>query len=177
MSTPCGVYSSTTRACSTTFRILFSPPLPSISAPGSLQTNTPTLTTFSTACAPSRPGGEFNHRSGGQIYLKQLNLVIDFPSGATVLIPSAFVDHGNTPIADGETRYSITQYAAGGLFRWVKYGFQSAKSVLASVGGAKLVAAFDGVPGSRWEWALSLFSEVDQLEADREAVFGQDYYK
>ncbi|KAJ7471711.1 hypothetical protein B0H11DRAFT_1695346, partial [Mycena galericulata] len=68
-------------------------------------------------------GGEFDHTEGGQIYLDQIKLVIDFPSGAGLLIPSGFVKHGNTSIQASETRFSLTQYAAGGLFRWVKYGF------------------------------------------------------
>ncbi|KAJ7093334.1 hypothetical protein B0H15DRAFT_761452, partial [Mycena belliarum] len=72
-------------------------------------------------------GGSFDHKAGGQIYMKQIKMVIDFPSGATILLPSAFIDHGNTPIHGGDTRFSFTQYAAGGLFRWVKYGFRSAK--------------------------------------------------
>ncbi|KAF8215464.1 hypothetical protein K438DRAFT_1482456, partial [Mycena galopus ATCC 62051] len=78
---------------------------------------------------PITSGGNFNHKEGGHIYLKQLRLLVEFPSGATALIPSACIDHGNTPIQSGETRYSITQFAAGGLFRWVEYGFQTAKSL------------------------------------------------
>ncbi|KAF7346870.1 hypothetical protein MVEN_01438900 [Mycena venus] len=122
---------------------------------------------------PVTSGGHFNHQEGGHIYLKQLRLLIEFPSGATVLIPSACVDHGNTPIQPGETRYSITQFAAGGLFRWVAYGFKTAQSLLAQAGGKALRDAFDGMPGSRWKWALDLFSKVDELEADRAAVFGR----
>ncbi|KAJ7892370.1 hypothetical protein B0H13DRAFT_2340164 [Mycena leptocephala] len=122
---------------------------------------------------PVTSGGDFNHQKGGHIYLKQLRLLIEFPSGATVLIPSACVDHGNTPIQPGETRYSITQFAVGGLFRWVAYGFQTAKSLLAQAGGKALRDGFDGMPGSRWKWALDLFSKVDELEADRAAVFGR----
>ncbi|KIY61385.1 hypothetical protein CYLTODRAFT_447726 [Cylindrobasidium torrendii FP15055 ss-10] len=44
-------------------------------------------------------------------------------TGVTVFIPSALITHYNLPIAPGETRYSITQYSAGGLFRWVNNGF------------------------------------------------------
>ncbi|KAJ7136896.1 hypothetical protein C8R44DRAFT_608196 [Mycena epipterygia] len=120
-------------------------------------------------------GGNFNHEKGGQMYLKQIKLVIDFPSGASMLIPSAFVDHGNTPIQPSENRFSFTQYAAGGLFRWVKYGFRSAKSVLASAGGPQLVASFDGTPGSRWRWALDIFSKEDSLETDRRTALGAAY--
>ncbi|KAJ7029113.1 hypothetical protein C8F04DRAFT_963284 [Mycena alexandri] len=120
-------------------------------------------------------GGKFDHKNGGHLYLKQVKLVIDFPSGASALIPSAFVDHGNTPIQSDENRFSFTQYAAGGLFRWVKYGFRMAKSLLASVGGAELVASFDGQPGSRWEWVMGLFSKHEELEKDRQTALGSLY--
>ncbi|KAJ7094132.1 hypothetical protein C8R44DRAFT_645582, partial [Mycena epipterygia] len=117
-------------------------------------------------------GGHFDATKGGHIYLGQLRLVIEFPSGASMLIPSACVDHGNTPIQPGGTRYLMTQYAAGGLFRWAAYGYQTAKSLLSKPGGAQMRQAFDGEPGSRWQWALDLFSKYDQLDADRAAVFG-----
>ncbi|KAJ7149778.1 hypothetical protein C8R43DRAFT_887781, partial [Mycena crocata] len=117
-------------------------------------------------------GGNFDHKKGGHLYLKQFRLVIECPSTASVLIPSACVNHGNTPIQPGETRHSMTQYAAGGLFRWVEYGFQSAKALLAQKGGQKLKEVFDGVPGARWEWALNLFSKYDELESDRKEAFG-----
>ncbi|KAJ7018427.1 hypothetical protein C8F04DRAFT_1277728 [Mycena alexandri] len=120
---------------------------------------------------PITSGGRFNHVLGGHIYLRQLRLIIQFPSGATILIPSGCLDHGNTPIQTGETRYSMTQYAAGGLFRWAAYGFQSVKSLLAQPGGEDVKNAFDGVPGSRWKWGLDLFSKYDELLSDRVAVF------
>ncbi|KAJ7821626.1 hypothetical protein B0H14DRAFT_3875864 [Mycena olivaceomarginata] len=116
-------------------------------------------------------GGKYNHKRGGHLYLKQLHLVIEFPSSASMLIPSGCVDYGNTPIQPDETRHSITQYAAGGLFRWAAYGYKSAKDLLAKAGGKAVKDAFDGVPGSRWEWALGLFSKLDELEADRTTAF------
>lgn len=117
-------------------------------------------------------GGNFDSLLGGHIYLRQFRLVIEFPSGASILIPSGCVDHGNTPIQPDETRYSMTQYAAAALFRWAAYGYQSAKSLLSRPGGAEAKRGFDGEPGSRWQWALSLFSKHDELEADRAEVFG-----
>ncbi|KAJ7159045.1 hypothetical protein C8R43DRAFT_882134 [Mycena crocata] len=116
-------------------------------------------------------GGSFDHKRGGHMYLKQLRLVIEFPSGASLLIPSGCVNHGNTP---PEERHSITQYAAGGLFRWVAYGFQSLKALLATEGGKKLKEEIDGPPGARWRSAMGLFSKADELEEDRAAVFGVD---
>ncbi|KAJ7113453.1 hypothetical protein C8R44DRAFT_536995, partial [Mycena epipterygia] len=72
-------------------------------------------------------GGQFDPKRSALLYLKQLKLVVEFPSASSTLIPSAVIDHGNTPLTAGESRYSITQYASGGLFRWVKYGFKTTK--------------------------------------------------
>ncbi|KAJ7260064.1 hypothetical protein C8J57DRAFT_1072571, partial [Mycena rebaudengoi] len=116
--------------------------------------------------------GRFDHTRGGAFYMKQIKLLIDFPAGSSILMPSAFMDHSNTPIATGESRCSMTQYVAGGLFCWVKYGFQTRTSLLAQPGGKEQVASLDSVPGSRWQWALDLFSKVDELDADRRSVFG-----
>jgi hypothetical protein len=66
----------------------------------------------------------------------------------------------------------MTQYAAGALFRWAAYGYQSAKSLLSKSGGAEAKQQFDGEPGAQWQWALNLFSKHAELEADRAAVFG-----
>ncbi|KAJ6455101.1 hypothetical protein C8R47DRAFT_996960, partial [Mycena vitilis] len=121
---------------------------------------------------PITSGGNYNPKTSGHLYVKQFKAIFEFPPGATILITSGCVDHGNTPIQEDETRYSITQFAAGGLFRWVTYGFQTAKSLLTQAGGKAIRDGFDGVPGSRWKWALGLFSKFDELEADRAAVFG-----
>ncbi|KAJ6570657.1 hypothetical protein B0H10DRAFT_1840045, partial [Mycena sp. CBHHK59/15] len=94
-------------------------------------------------------GGDFDHSVGGHIYLKQLKFVIEFPCGSSILIPSGCVNHGNTPLQPCETRTSMTQYAAGGLFRWVAYGFQSAKSLLSQEGGKEMRDQFDGALGLR----------------------------
>ncbi|OSD07796.1 hypothetical protein PYCCODRAFT_1441668 [Trametes coccinea BRFM310] len=72
--------------------------------------------------------GRFDHRLGGHLILWDLGLIIEFPPGATVLIPSALLCHSNTAVQPHETRYSMTQYSAGGLFRWVECGFQSQKA-------------------------------------------------
>ncbi|KAK0225736.1 hypothetical protein IW262DRAFT_1446677 [Armillaria fumosa] len=68
--------------------------------------------------------GQFNPKKGGHLILWDLKLVIEFPPGSTILIPSAVLQHSNTTIGHGETRYSFMQYTAGGLFRWVDDGFQ-----------------------------------------------------
>ncbi|KAJ7609747.1 hypothetical protein DFH06DRAFT_1016895, partial [Mycena polygramma] len=115
--------------------------------------------------------GEYNHKTSAHLILKQLRLVVEFPSGSTSLIPSATVEHGNTPLSPGETRYSITQYAAGALFRWVRYGFKTGKQLLREKGGAALKAMYDGAPGDRARRGLGLFSKPEELANDRVNAF------
>ncbi|THU86218.1 hypothetical protein K435DRAFT_597299, partial [Dendrothele bispora CBS 962.96] len=61
--------------------------------------------------------GRFDPDKGGHLILWDLNLIIRFPPGSTILIPSALLTHSNTPIQDGEFRYSFVQYSAAALFR------------------------------------------------------------
>ncbi|KAJ7081794.1 hypothetical protein B0H15DRAFT_734217, partial [Mycena belliarum] len=106
-------------------------------------------------------GGDFDPKTSAHLYLKPIKLVVEFPPNASTLIPSAIIDHGNTPLAHGETRCSITQYAAGGLFRYVKYGFKTSKQLLSQKDGRKLKAALDGAPGERARWGMELFSKLE----------------
>ncbi|KAI0694815.1 hypothetical protein C8Q76DRAFT_634360 [Earliella scabrosa] len=96
--------------------------------------------------------GHYNHRLGGHLILWELKKIIEFPPGATILIPSAIIHHSNLAIAEHERRYSITQYTAGGLFRWAECRFQSYKDLKAS--GGKL--SRDG--RARWEWGVGMLS-------------------
>ncbi|KAJ7029546.1 hypothetical protein C8F04DRAFT_962673, partial [Mycena alexandri] len=116
---------------------------------------------------------KYNPKKSGHLYLNQLKLVVEFPPAATVRLPSAVINHGNTPLARGETRYSITQYAAGGLFRWVKYGFQTAKQLLAKKGGRALKAQLDGASGEWHAAGLDLFSKFSDLASDHAASFSK----
>ncbi len=59
--------------------------------------------------------GRFNPQKGGHFVLWDLKLVIEFPPGSTILIPSAVLCHSNTAISRKETRYSFTQYTVGGV--------------------------------------------------------------
>lgn len=72
--------------------------------------------------------GRYDSKEGGHLVLWEAGLVIEFPPGSTILIPSAILTHSNVPVPKGSTRYSVTQYTAGGLFRWVDHGFQSEES-------------------------------------------------
>lgn len=69
--------------------------------------------------------GSFDHTRGGHLVLWNLGIIIPFPPGSTILLPSALLVHSNIPIRDGETRYSVTSYSPGGLFRWWSNGCKS----------------------------------------------------
>ncbi|KAK7032543.1 hypothetical protein VNI00_012941 [Paramarasmius palmivorus] len=69
--------------------------------------------------------GDFDYTRGGHLVLWDLGLVIEVPPGCTVYFPSALIEHSNIPIAKHESRSSIVQYSAAGLFRWVHNGGMS----------------------------------------------------
>ena len=118
-------------------------------------------------------GGRFDHRTGGHLVLWEPKVIIEFPRGSTILIPSALITHSNTPIQPEETRYSVTQYCAGGLLRWVAYGFCTKKSLLGDGTGAERIAKIEGEGRSRWDWALNFFSKASELADDRQRVFSR----
>ncbi|KAJ8090753.1 hypothetical protein PM082_018319 [Marasmius tenuissimus] len=66
--------------------------------------------------------GYFVHTKSACLILWELKLVINFPSGSTVLIPSAVITHSNTQIAEGDECTSFTQYTASAIFRWADNG-------------------------------------------------------
>lgn len=107
--------------------------------------------------------GNFDPTLGGHLVLWDLKLVIEFPPGSTILIPSAALRHSNAAIQEGETRYSFTQYTAGGLFRWVDQGYQTAyqyKAKLSKAQKRKETARGE----ERWEMGVGLFSMLNSLQ-------------
>ncbi|KAJ7284752.1 hypothetical protein C8J57DRAFT_1052445 [Mycena rebaudengoi] len=77
--------------------------------------------------------GKFDYQKGRHLILWDCKLVLEFPPGTTILIPSAAIFHSNIPISEHEKRYSFTQYTASSLFHWVMHGFQSEEAYLASL--------------------------------------------
>ena len=59
--------------------------------------------------------GSFDAKKGGHIVFSDLKLIVEFPPGSTILIPSATIEHYNIPVAEGEERASLTQYCAGNI--------------------------------------------------------------
>ncbi|KIM78406.1 hypothetical protein PILCRDRAFT_75550, partial [Piloderma croceum F 1598] len=70
----------------------------------------------------------FDPTLGGHLVLWGLRLVIEFPPGSTILIPSGAIRHSNIMIRAGKSQYSFTQYTTGGLFCWVDHGYQTESS-------------------------------------------------
>lgn len=105
--------------------------------------------------------GVFDSKKGGHLILWDLKLVIEFPSGSTILIPSATLIHSNVPVQDGEQRASFTQYSSGGLFRWVDNGFRTEGELAAS--DPEEYDRMLRLKETRWEMGLDLLSTIDDL--------------
>ena len=102
--------------------------------------------------------GNFDHTRGGHLVLWELKLIIEFPAGSTIFIPSAIINHSNLAIQPHEQRYSLTQYTAGGIARWVACGFKTLKS-LAAGGGTLLMSGAE-----RWQQGVGLLATWDELQ-------------
>ncbi|KAJ7861332.1 hypothetical protein B0H13DRAFT_2568122 [Mycena leptocephala] len=87
--------------------------------------------------------GNFDYTKGGHLILWDCKLILEFPPGTTVLIPSAALFHSNIPI--GERRYSFTQYTAGGYSAERAREREEAKT--------------------RWQMGAGLFSTLDELKS------------
>ncbi|KAJ6458778.1 hypothetical protein C8R45DRAFT_843668 [Mycena sanguinolenta] len=82
--------------------------------------------------------GSFNPDIGGHIVLWDYNCIIRFPPGCNSLIPSTVITHSNTPVAENEEHFSLIQYSASSLFRWVANGFQCDRDWFASATAADI---------------------------------------
>lgn len=66
--------------------------------------------------------------------------------------------------AQGETQYSFTQYAAGGLFRWVEHGFQTEK-VYRSGWSKKHEQEELALGRHRWQDTMELFPTLEEVHS------------
>ncbi|KAJ7192618.1 hypothetical protein GGX14DRAFT_379917 [Mycena pura] len=105
--------------------------------------------------------GEFDHRTGGHLVLWDLELVVEFPHAATILLPSATIAHSNIPVGVDEMRGSFTQYTPGGLIRYVDNGFRTEGELQEEDPAeyARLLA----LKATRWDMGISLLSTVEEL--------------
>jgi hypothetical protein len=105
--------------------------------------------------------GKFDHTKGGHLILPDLKIIIEFPSGCTLLLPSAILRHGNTPVRTGETRYSVTQYSAGGIFRWLEYGNRTEGELRAQ--DPIRIKEVDAERKGRWAKMVNMFVTLDEV--------------
>jgi hypothetical protein len=105
--------------------------------------------------------GSFDPTKGGHLVLWDLMLVIEFPPGALILIPSATLSHSNIPVQPGDTRASFTQFTPGGLFRYVDNSYRT-EGELADADPAEYARLMEKKQ-LRWEKGLHMYSTVDEL--------------
>ncbi|KXN84301.1 hypothetical protein AN958_12427, partial [Leucoagaricus sp. SymC.cos] len=105
--------------------------------------------------------GDFDPEEGGHFVLHDLGIVIEFPPGACLLIPSACLWHSNIPIRKNDTRASITFYAAGNLFRFIDNEFQNEPD-LAKM-NADLYQQRQEEKDTHWRKGLELYSKINDL--------------
>ncbi|KAK7016423.1 hypothetical protein VNI00_018905 [Paramarasmius palmivorus] len=103
--------------------------------------------------------GNFDYKKGGHLVLWDCRLVLEFPPGAIIFIPSSVCCHFNTVIQDDEDRFSFTTYSAGGLFRWVEHGFQLESAYTQTEQAVKEAQQNK----TRWSRGLNLFSTLEEL--------------
>ena len=73
--------------------------------------------------------GKFDPKKGGHLILWDLGLIIEFPPGASICIPSALISHSNVPVSEDEERASFTQYCSGEIFRYIENDFHTDASL------------------------------------------------
>ncbi|KAJ6451730.1 hypothetical protein C8R45DRAFT_1057096 [Mycena sanguinolenta] len=108
--------------------------------------------------------GNFDATIGGHLVLWDANLVVEFPAGALILLPSATIAHSNVPVRDHEERISFTQFTAGNLFRFVDNGFQTQDQLAAAE--PEKYARLMKLKDTRWEEGLKLFSTIEEMLDD-----------
>ncbi|KAI0038966.1 hypothetical protein FA95DRAFT_1504822 [Auriscalpium vulgare] len=112
--------------------------------------------------------GNYDYKKGGHLILWELKQIIEFPPGSTILLPSALITHSNTPIQDGETRQSFTQWCSGDLVRWHAYGQRTEETLHREDPGLqrRLHEELEG----RWERSAGMFSKRGELQEDLKAM-------
>ncbi|KAF9479006.1 hypothetical protein BDN70DRAFT_807744 [Pholiota conissans] len=106
--------------------------------------------------------GSFDHTKGGHLILWDLNCAAPLRPGATILIPSALLEHSNAAILASEERFSFVQFSAGGLFRWVENEFQT-ETAWRSQATKEDLQLREVEIQNRWPKGLSMLSSIDEF--------------
>ncbi|KAJ7675582.1 hypothetical protein DFH06DRAFT_977372, partial [Mycena polygramma] len=103
--------------------------------------------------------GDFDPDKGGHLILWDLRLIIRFPPGSTIAIPSAILRHSNVSIQQGEKRFSFTQFTSAGIFRFVENGFRTDKAVNGSRMSREERARRADQRRNRWSEGLKMYTK------------------
>ncbi|KAI5885768.1 uncharacterized protein SCHCODRAFT_02672872 [Schizophyllum commune H4-8] len=108
--------------------------------------------------------GKFDPNRGGHLILWECGLVIRFPPGSTIIIPSGIIHHSNIKIAEDETRYSVTQYTSGALFRWAQHGCKLDEDFYSSLTPSEYAREKERNK-NRWREGARLWSTISELRS------------
>ncbi|KAJ7758599.1 hypothetical protein B0H16DRAFT_1720688 [Mycena metata] len=108
--------------------------------------------------------GDYDYTKGGHLILWDCKIILEFPPGCTILLPSAAIFHSNIPIGPNERRYSFTQYTSGGIFRWIEHGFQCEEDYFASLSEEEVSRERAEARG-RWSKGVEYFSTLEELRS------------
>lgn len=106
--------------------------------------------------------GDYDASRGGHLFLRELGLVVEFPVGASILLPSAVIAHGNTSIGKNEYRASVTSYTAAGNVRWRDQLYKVQDNMTAAE-----KRTFRALQMPRRTAAVERLSKIDELGEDQ----------
>lgn len=109
--------------------------------------------------------GDFDATKGGHLVLWDLGIIVEFPAGACICLPSALVTHSNIPTGDNEVRMSFTQYCSGEIFRHIENGFRTDKDMEEK--DPAILLYRKEIRKSRMEVGYKMFSNIEDLMKDR----------
>lgn len=118
------------------------------------------LNTFFTGCAVVSigPPSAYDYKRGGHLILWDLGLVIEFPPGCVIILPSALITHSNIPIGPHERRHSATFFTAAGLLRWYVNGYMSDKEFVERASPMQL-QAWKEQKANLWQTGLEILCD------------------
>ncbi|KAF9039581.1 hypothetical protein BDP27DRAFT_1244790 [Rhodocollybia butyracea] len=109
-------------------------------------------------CCAIWNGGKFNPKLGGHLILWSLGIVVEFPPGASIIVPSASVVHGNIPIQSDEHRHSVTFFTAAGILRWYFNNFMNDNEFVAKASPSEL-AAWRAYKQDLWKLGMKMLCD------------------
>ena len=114
-------------------------------------------------------GGNYDPKLGGHIIIWALGLIIELPPGSSIILASV-LEHASIGVRRSEKYFTVTQYAPGGLFRWVRNGFVTWDTLKER--DPDRADRYHKAHRTRGPNAVALFSKYSELAADRLDAFG-----